>query len=172
MKKSVTILGILLFLYSAANCQQQEAAKDTLKPGRNAIVKVKDDANPVLFIDGKKYDSDILEIIDQSKIKKMEVFKGEMAKEKYNAESVIVITTNAVAESDTPGVVIRKGYVDSSSKTERPVIIIDGKICDKEAFEKISPDNILFVEVLKDEKSLEKYHTTVGVIIVKTKKRE
>ena len=50
------------------------------------------------------------------------------------------------------------------------MIIVDGKVSDKESIKALSPDNIYNIEVFKDEKALEKYNAPNGAIIIKTKK--
>ncbi|MCK5538316.1 MAG: hypothetical protein KAI79_15930, partial [Bacteroidales bacterium] len=48
-------------------------------------VKVKDGKQPDVYIDGKKYDSEILELLDQNKIESISVIKEEQAIKEYNA---------------------------------------------------------------------------------------
>lgn len=168
----ISIIGLMFLVISYSLAQEAVVKPDTVQKGKSVIVKVKEGVNAVVFIDGKKYDSEILELIDPEKIEKIEVFKGEKAKEKYNVESAIVITSKTKSASDGQAIVIKKGAVDTGSEGEKPVILIDGKVSDSAILEKISPEDISSVEILKDEKSLEKYNTRVGVIIIKTKKEE
>ncbi|MEZ5000638.1 MAG: TonB-dependent receptor plug domain-containing protein [Bacteroidales bacterium] len=168
MKKMISIIGLMLLVISYSSAQEAVVKPDTVQKGKNVIVKVKEGVNAVVFIDGKKYDSEILEILDPEKIEKMEVFKGEEAKKKFDTENAIVITTKVKAGSR----IVIRGVADTRPGTEKPVIIVDGKVCDSGILDTISPEDIQSVQVLKDEKSLEKYNTTVGVIFVKTKKKE
>ena len=55
--------------------------------------------NPDVYIDGKKYDHDIIDLLDNSKIQSIDVFKGEQATVIYNAPNgVIVIKTKNTSE--------------------------------------------------------------------------
>ena len=164
----ISIIGLMLLVIYYSSAQETVVKQDTVQKGKNVIVKVKEGAKAVVFIDGKKYDSEILELLDPAKIEKMEVFKGEEAKEKYNTENAIVITTKPKNGSR----IVIRGATDTRTGTEKPVVIVDGKVSDSGIIDTISPEDIHSVQILKDEKSLEKYNTTTGVIVIITKKKE
>jgi len=131
---------------------------------KSLFLKVKDGEPIAIIIDGKKYDSDILDILDQDKIATAAVLNGEFAMKKYNEPNVIVIITRKEKEKmaqqrkkDKPGL-------------EDAIVVIDGEVVSKEVFKNFPVEKIESVNILKDEKSLKKYNTKVGVILVTTKK--
>lgn len=65
-----------------------------------------------------------------------------------------------------------RGATGTRGGTEKPVVIVDGKVSDSGIIDTISPDKIHSVQILRDKKSLEKYNTTTGVILITTKKKE
>ena len=56
-----------------------------------------------------------------------------------------------------------------TGNSKDPIIIVDGKVSDKATLEKLSPDNIESVNVIKGQKAIDKYKALNGVIIIKTK---
>lgn len=136
-------------------------------------VKVKAGANPDIYIDGKKYDYAVLELLDQGKIAEMKVYKGQMAIEKYNAPNgAIEITTKneskdgAISEfkiKDSKG-----GKVVGDSKDD-PWVFVDGKRSSKKQLKKIAPEDIKQVSVLKGKQAMDKYNAPNGVIVIETK---
>ncbi len=143
------------------------------------VVKVKEGEKPELYIDGKKYDVHIMDLIDPDKIESISVFKGQRALELYQCESVIVVKTKPKSDWEGPADSLGKSNNESvrirstanGPDQGRPVIVIDGKTEDEEALQKLNPDDIKSIEVKKDEKTLNKYNSTTGVILVTTKKK-
>lgn len=181
MKHIFLAACILCFSHSIGNAQQtksKEQKKETEQSiqlnKQNLHIKVKEEAKPDIYIDGKKYDNEILDLIDSDKIESMEVIKDKKALKEYDApHGVILITskkkTEVVVDPDKPQIMI-KGT--QSFEDAAPMIIIDGKKSNKKELEKLSPDTIESIEVLKDEKAMEKYNSKTGVIIVTSKKGE
>lgn len=128
-------------------------------------VKIKDGKQPDVYIDGKKYDPEILELIDQDKIESISVIKEEQALKEYNAPNGVIliktkkdeISTIVINEKRNPG----KGD---------PKILIDDEVADQETLKKLSPDEIHSISVIKDEKAIKEYNAPNGVILVTTKK--
>lgn len=129
------------------------------------ILKVKDGKHPDVYIDGKKYDSEILDLLDQSKIESMSVLKEEQAIKEYNAPNgVILITTKKEASKTTLN--------GSATIAEaKPLIIIDGVVKDQNSLDTISPDDIQAINVIKGEKAIEHYQAPQGVIVITTKNK-
>lgn len=137
-------------------------------------LKVKEGPNPDIYIDGKKYDYAIMDLLDQSKIASVDVIKGEKALKEYNAANgVILIKTKGASEKGIePGIKFRSSkdqIVLSPSKPSDPLIIVDGKVMSKEQLSKLAPDEIDNINVVKGEKALNEYNAPNGVIIVETK---
>lgn len=182
MKKSFLIIGLVSLFAMAASAQNANTfihdanifikkIKDndstTLfvqsKPNdKRLFLKVKDGEPIAIYIEGKRYDSDILDILDQDKISSVAVLNGEFAMKKYKEPNVILIITKKGKEN--------RAQQRIENGVEYPIVIIDGKQVSKEELKKIPKDVILSVNVLKDEKSKKKYKTEVGVIMVTTKK--
>jgi hypothetical protein len=158
-------------------------SKKEKEKGERIEIKVKEgEATPMIIIDDKEYDSGILDIIDKDKIESVTVLKGEDALKKYGAKNgVILIKTkqkdysrvnvmiNSDKETEISGV-SKRVKISVPEGTDAPVIIIDGKIKDRDVLDNISPDDIESIKVLKDEEAKKKYKTEAGVIIIKTKR--
>jgi len=151
--------------------QESKDAKDDNQNQEKVHVKVKDKSNADVYIDGKKYDSEILELLDPDKIESMEVIKNEQALKEYSAPNgVILITTKKKSEADAQSnnsTIKIRGTGDSQ---ETPLVIIDGEVVNKEAIAKMSPDDIDNIQVIKGENAMKKYNSKSGVIIVTSKK--
>lgn len=174
MRKLFLTLGIVSLLTFSIQAQEKTNEVVKTKESKSAFVEIKDGAKPDVYIDGKKYDSEILDLIDPDKIKSISVYKGESAMEKFQTENVIEIITkkdnmNITVKSDRINII---SYGKANDNEKHPVIIIDGKLKDKEEMKELSPDDIKQIEVLKDEKTLKKYNTKVGVILITTKIKE
>ena len=157
MKKLVVVVGILLTSFFGAYAQ------DT-----SIKLKVKQGSNPVIYIDGKKYDYAILKLLDQNKIASIDVIKDASALKEYNAKNgVILITTkeNAKSESFIASPRVKLKGVENGKE---PVIIINGKVFDG-SLSTIDPENIETINVIKDGNALKEYNAPNGVIIIKTK---
>ncbi|AWV97287.1 TonB-dependent receptor plug domain-containing protein [Arcticibacterium luteifluviistationis] len=165
MKKLLLALSILCFAFTSALAQNS-----------NIKVKVKDGPNPDIYIDGKKYDHAIMELLDQDKIASINVIKGKKALDEYNAPNgvIMIITKKSSDDDKNTEVKIRStkeikvvGYADAD-----PMVIIDGKRSSKDALSKLSPDDIDSINVVKGEQAINKYKSPNGVIIVKTRSGE
>jgi hypothetical protein len=173
MKK--LLIGISLIAACLVSVSAQKTVIEIIEPKKKkAFIEVKEGAKPDVYIDAKKYDSDILEILDIDKIESVSVLKGESAMAAYGVENVIVIITKDAVEEKSNSTIIIRGSdkLNNDLDEENPVIVVDGEVKDRDYLEKLSPNDIESVSVLKDEKSMKKYNTTNGVIIIKTKKQE
>lgn len=161
----------IICLSASVILAQDTKVKTDKKQKDELHIKVKESQNPDIYIDGKKYDYAILELLDQSKIESVNVLKGESAIKEYNAPNgVILVKTKKGNESIdfSDGVKFRTEKPDSENP---PMVIIDGKVSNKEALEKLSPESIATINVVKGEKAIKDYNAPNGVIIVKTKTR-
>lgn len=156
MKNILIITCVLLIPISYINAQ------DDLK------VKLKETLKPDIYIDGKKYDYEIFDLLDQSKIESMNVIKGEQAKKEYNAPNGVIVIKSIKAPQQTITVKAKSGEVIDVDK--QPLYIINGKISDSETLAKLSPEDIESIEVFKGQKAIEEYNAPNGAVIIKTKK--
>ena len=181
MRKTGIIICLIAITTISGMAQEVINKADKTKKGKSTFVEIKEDSKPLIIIDGKRYDTSILDIIDKDKIESVTVYKGETARELHDTTSVIMISMKTslkitIEESDDEkedNSTIKnrnRVKVDISSDPDSPLIIIDGVVVSKEDLDNISPDNIESIEVLKDEKSMKKYKTENGIIRIKTKK--
>lgn len=154
--KNILILICACFI-SIASVFGQDDVKLELKEGQK----------PVVIIDGKRYDHSIIELLDQSKIESVMIFKDAEAKEKYDAPDgvIIIMTKEASKEIESEELNI------AGPNGKDPLIIINGKVRSKEELEKISPDDIESINVLKGQNAIDQYEAPNGVIIVNLKKK-
>ncbi len=169
--KKIFVLAASLFFISSMAISQETNKTDSLKVRKTTVIEVKKNEKPDVFIDGKKYDSEILDLLDPDKIAKVDVYKGESALEKFNSENVISVTTkDASAKKDGNRIMIRtSGKIDYDTNI---MVIIDDTLSNKEALQKLSPDSILSISVVKGDKAIKEYNSESGVILIKTKKKE
>ena len=175
MKRLFTAFILLCLITATTMAQETKEEVDLKDNTQKTIVEVKEGENPDIYIDGKKYDRHILELLDPERIESVSVIKGEKAKEEYDAEAVILVKTKIKTDlklrKDEMGVNENEGfYIRSYVGSPKPVIVIDGKIVDQETLSMIDPDRIQSISVIKDGVALKKYGTTSGVILIKTKK--
>ena len=175
MKKLISTFIPLCLIMAMTLAQEAKTEVDPKDKTQKTVVEVKDGEKPDIYIDGKKYDRHILDLLDPERIESVSIIKGEKAKEEYDAEAVILVKTKIktdlklqeykLGENENKGIYMTN-YVGSGS----PVIVIDGKIEDQETLAIIDPDRIQSISVLKDGLSLKKYGTRSGVILIKLKK--
>ncbi len=167
MKKSFLVPCLMLLLISLAHGQETKEKKGEKSKSTELQFELKDAAKPDVYVDGKKFDFP-MELIDKSKIESVNVIKGDKAIKEYNAKNgVVLITTKKnLVEIDESKVHLN----DTGDPEKTPKIIIDGKVSDRSAIEKLSPDDIESIEVVKDEQAIKKYDAPNGAVIVKTKK--
>jgi len=173
MKKIFLLIGIIFLLSMAMQAQDIEK---TQSKSKMISLMIKEGSEATIYIDGIKYDSEILELLDQTKIWSFMVMKGEAAQKKYGEEHVLFILTDKYREDESVKKRVKEAVrangipVSENEKgMEDAIIVIDGEIVSKSVFKNYSVDNIEKVNILKDEESLKKYNTKVGVIVVTTK---
>ncbi|WP_179377236.1 hypothetical protein [Winogradskyella wichelsiae] len=163
MKNLILTVCALLFSTSLMQAQEFKIEKKDNQKKEKLHVKAKEGAKPDIYVDGKKFDFS-MDLIDTDMIASVVVIKGDKAIKKYNAPNgVILVTTNKKHELD-------KTNGKTNFKGTTPVIIIDGKVSNKETLDKLSPDDIEKIEVFKDEKAIKKYNAANGAIVITTKK--
>jgi len=159
--KNILVILCLFCLFSNYTFAQKEL-KVAFKHFKKADLEKAD-----VYIDGRKYDHFVLDIINQDKIASVDVLKGSKETiEKYNAPNgVILVTTKMFKERlvsiDKNSVKIKEG--------KNPKFILNGKVSDKATITKLKPDEIQSIRIFKDEEALKKYNAPAGVIIITTK---
>lgn len=157
MKKLAFLLAIAVLSSFSVSAQKEKST--------DLYVKVKDNKNPLIFVNGKKFDFP-MELINHSKIKSINVLKNEEAKKSYNTSNgVILITTK---ESEDLGLHSTKG---KSKSLNDPIIIIDGKKSNLALLKILEKGQIEEMKILKGKEAIKKYNSPGGVIIITTKSK-
>ncbi|WP_339711661.1 TonB-dependent receptor [Cyclobacterium amurskyense] len=159
MKYFLLVVGLALVPFSSILAQEtSKGAKEKLE------ITIKESDNPDVYIDGKKYDHSIIDLLDTDKIASVDVIKGERAISEYNAPNgVIIIKTKAKANQ------VRIRNSNGNLDENQPLIIIDGVTAEKGDLEKLDPIDIESVEVLKGENAMKKHNAPNGVVLIITK---
>jgi len=133
-------------------------------------VDLKNDLNPDIYIDGKKYDYAIVELLDPAKIESINVIKGEAAINLYNApHGAIIIKSKASIKKVTETIETKPQTI---GRLGDPLIILDGEISSNQILSDISPEEIESIQIHKGQKAIDEYNAPDGVIIIKTKKKK
>lgn len=144
-------------------------AQETSKPVKEKLeITIKESDNPDVYIDGKKYDHSIVELLDKDKIESISVLKDEQALKRFNAPNGVILIKTKSDKAEQ--VKIRFG--EGTNNEAEPLIIIDGTTVRRKDLEKIDPENIFSIDVYKGEEALKKYKAKDGVIIITTKTAE
>lgn len=173
MKHLILTVCATIFLSSFyIQAQEDKMDKNNNQKQEKLHVKLQDGANPDIYVDGKKFDFDF-ELLDKNMIESVSVIKGEKAIEEYKApEGVIFITTKKNKDSNKDKVSF-KGKINNiktDNVNNNPLVIIDGKKQNQNMLNKLNPENIESISVIKGKIAIKKYNSPGGVIIVKTKK--
>lgn len=161
--KKIVLLVIVLCSISVTKAQDKNKEKEDL------LVKVKDGNNPMIYVDGKKFDFP-MELIDQSKILSAFIIKKEDALKKYNAPNGVIFITTKASKVD--------GFSDEKFRNDikigaknGPKVIVDGIVKDQKALKELDPTNIDNIKIVKGEKAIKLYNAPNGAVIVTTKKQ-
>ena len=163
MKK---LLMLTLCFISTIVVFAQEQDPEEIEKQLNFILK--ESAKPDVYIDGQKYPYEIVNLIDNSKIKSVTVVKdtAELKEndhyKEYNAKYGLILI-----ETNKPSIKIQ-----NKDGLKDPLIIVDGVVKEKGDLDltNIDQKKIESISVLKGEKALEEYNAPNGVVIIKMKK--
>ena len=128
------------------------------------IISTKKDL-PLIILDGKEINQEDMDAIDPNSIEKVEVIKDEKA-------------TKLHGNKGKDGVILITSKNDSSKYTVKltgeALYKIDGKEVKKADVDKLNPDDIKSINVLKDESAIKKYGDKAkhGVVEITTKKKK
>ncbi|HRU13966.1 MAG TPA: TonB-dependent receptor plug domain-containing protein [Dysgonamonadaceae bacterium] len=153
--------------------EKETVVQDTTKvtvwnKKQKVIEELSDDARRAIFIvDGTRTNYDKVQVIDPQEIDNVSVLKGDAATSVYGTEAkdgvVIITTKNNGHPSSTER---RMGVSDGN-----PLILMNGVAITKEEMDKINPDDIESVNVLKGEQATRLYGEKGknGVVIITPK---
>ncbi|MBZ4040753.1 M56 family metallopeptidase [Flavobacterium hibisci] len=149
---------------------------------KNIIKIVSAAEKPIIIVNGVQTNSEMnINDIPNNEIASINVLKGKPAEEKYGTtgkNGIIEITTKHSTENNkqSSNVIIQTRADSSSDKinirsSEKPLIIIDGKITNKST-DDLDQQDIQQIDVLKDQAATSKYGDKGknGVILITTKK--
>ena len=180
--KKLILTSLILCLFTPVNhAQQREESVKMVKKDKGIVVSLKNEKDVTIYIDGKKYNHEILNIIDADKIELIQVLKGEEAFKTYGVDRVLLIKTKkgnlavndqSLKKEGAVELTFRNLNPDSDDEAKDPVIIIDGKKTNQKDLKALSADDIQSIKVLKSEEANKKYDSENGVIIVTTKKKK
>lgn len=185
MKHIFLAASIICLSISISQAQETKSNDEKNQSQESLHIKVKDEVKPDIYINGKKYDFEILELLDADKIESMSVVKGEQAIKEYDAPNGVILITakkktdssmtikstgNSKDQSNNSTITIRGTGTNASNTSDSPMIIIDGKVSSKDHLEKMSSDDVHSIEVLKGDEAMKNYNSKSGVIVVTTKK--
>jgi ribosomal protein S8 len=157
MKKLAFVLALVVLNSFSISAQEQNNA--------NLYVKVKDDKKPLIMVNGKKFDFP-MDLIDPSKIESVHILKGKEAEALYNTSNGVILVTTKV-----DGKATYSKTTEKSKNLKKPIIYIDGKLSSQAALDKLDPEKIKKMEVLKGAEAIKKHNSPGGVIIVNTKEK-
>jgi bla regulator protein blaR1 len=128
------------------------------------IISTKNNA-PLIILDGKEVNQEDMNSVDPNSIEKVEVLKDENATKLHGdkgKDGVILITSKNDASKYTVKL------------TGEALYKIDGKEVKKAEVDKLNPDDIQSINVLKGETAIKKYGAKAkhGVVEVTTKKKK
>ena len=169
MKKiALTICVIALAILSGT-------AQTAKKPAQIGINVSKTENAPMILVDGKQIDREILDMIDPEKIAHINVIKDKDQLAKYNAPNGLIIITSKKAQEQEElkhSSEAKQTRIRGNAPDKEPLVIIDGQICDNDTLQKLDPNDIDEISVLKDESAMRLYQAENGVILISTKKAE
>jgi len=134
---------------------------------------------PLIIIDGqilsRKLNRDELNnLIDPKRIESVNILKGEQAIQKYGAKArdgAIEIITKEIPKEHIEKLDQNKAVLQSGELPENVFYMLNGKYSTKAEIEKLNPDDILSINILKGKNATDKYGSLGknGVIEIHTK---
>ena len=152
------------------------------------VITLKSKQQPLIILDGKTINHELLNKIDPDNIESVNVLKEAAAIKKYGEKAkygVVIVTTRPkkVKENAVTKIIVRADTVNFIDKTPgndikvrgykaQPLYVVNGKIQpDDFDIQTILPENIESINVLKDQHGIDKYgkEAVNGVVEIKTK---
>lgn len=164
---TLPLLVTFIFLFNTKTIAQTAIKeKSANKEEQNIKIKKIDEfKDPLYILNGEKIEEKEFEQINAHSIESINVLKDKSAEEKYGTEG-----KNGVVEVKTKE--SGKISIRSINNTDNPIYILDGKKVELIIIQKLSPNKIEKIEVLKGQGATDKYGEDGknGVIIITTKK--
>ncbi len=170
-KKQIPLETANVFLTQSG--EKKAVAQDIMKikastEKQKIVAKSSDEVKKAIYIvDGARMNYDKVQVIDPQEIDNVSVLKGDAATSVYGTEAkdgVVIITTKNNGHSSSTE--RRMGVSDGN-----PLILMNGVAITKEKMDKINPDDIESVNVLKGEQATRLYGEKGknGVVIITPK---
>ena len=133
---------------------------------------IEEDGIETIKVDGKKVTREELEKLKEGELQEKRI---KIRKRSNGEGNLTFILKDSDDDTDIEVVSEKKGFffIDNDEK-EAPLYIIDGKEAKQSDVEKLKPDTVQSMQILKDEKAKEKYGKKGknGVIEITTKKEK
>ncbi|WP_100612485.1 M56 family metallopeptidase [Confluentibacter lentus] len=155
---------------------QEKAYEYKISKNLNNLLPSDEFNKALLILNGTEVKLNAIKDLNADDIKNLNVLKGEKAIEKYGEkgkDGVIEITSKEKAKIEgkimNNVTVVGYGTMSDSTKTIRighkldvgkdkhPLVIVDGKESPQEEFEKLNPDKIETMTIIKAENAIKKY---------------
>lgn len=98
-------------------------------------IKIKENAQPDIYVDGKKFDFP-MELIDVNRIESVNVLKGDTAFKKYKTNNGVVLITTKKIVKETSGNLVQ--FESDDTEKNVPVIFIDGERSNQKTLKKLA----------------------------------
>jgi hypothetical protein len=137
--------------------------------------KMVDSLNVLVFVDGVEKDMEVVKNMDSKDISEVRVYKNEKAMKQYGErakDGVIVVTTKVInTNDDKNGNSSANIVVNMKDGMDKALYVIDGIKQKSGDLNKIDPNTIATVDVLKGEAATRLYGDDAknGVVIISTK---
>lgn len=132
-------------------------------------VEVKDSIAADVYIDGKKYDAAILDLLDPDKIESINVVKDPEILKQYDTQNNVILVKTKIPKVAEKTTVKIRGANTLGDKDVKPVVIVDGEKISFDLLKEVPADEIKEISVHKKGEMVEKYGAENGVIIITTK---
>lgn len=161
MKKIVCFISLICGMFGIA---QETTSEIQLK---NIVEENSTSVKPLVFIDGEEADLQALHKLDESQIESITLLKGVEATALFGSRGKVGVIL--VKSKENVKKIIKCGCRHHTQPS--PLYIVDGKEFTTEELNKIIPERIDGIEILKGEEAVKKYGEKAkgGVIIVKLK---
>lgn len=144
---------------------------------KDSNIFISESDEPIFIINGKKVEKSVFEDVDSDNIKSVFVLDGKKALDKYGDEGKngIVIMTRKKSKNlfteEEDNVMINSNVFSYETDGNEPLFVLNGKAITKDDINNISANEIINVEVLKDESAIKLYGNKAknGVVIINSK---
>ncbi|MEL0651099.1 M56 family metallopeptidase [Algibacter sp. TI.3.09] len=187
----IPLLFTFIFNFNTEVIAQTKEQNITGKSDSGVTLKLEDDDNPLIIIDGKTSSKIKLELLNHSNVESINILKGNAATEAYGNKGdngVMLITTKKQSQwkvrSERNKNVIHATkdtiYVNEKPNVlqklvndydKEPLFILDDKTITKKELALLDEQTINSISIIKEEQATKKYgeNANNGVVIIKTR---